>query len=108
MACRRSGNGLWILLVFLLDLLGTTASNMEPIYWNSLNESLNGRHHFPRCSANLSEWWLGLEGRVRGGGCGNGGGSLCGGHGLPRAPPPPLLAEAIVRGPPLWSEARSR
>lgn len=38
MAFRRSGNGLWILLVFLLDLLGTTASNMEPIYWNSLNE----------------------------------------------------------------------
>lgn len=38
MACRRSGNGLGILLVFLLDLLGTTASNMEPIYWNSLNE----------------------------------------------------------------------
>lgn len=38
MACRRSGNGLWILLVFLLDLLGTTASNMEPIYWNSRNE----------------------------------------------------------------------
>lgn len=36
MACR--GNGLGILLVFLLDLLGTTASNMEPIYWNSLNE----------------------------------------------------------------------
>ncbi|KAM7366094.1 hypothetical protein PAMP_015562 [Pampus punctatissimus] len=40
MACRRSGNGLGILLVFLLDLLGTTASNMEPIYWNSLNERL--------------------------------------------------------------------
>ncbi|XP_026209234.1 ephrin-B3b [Anabas testudineus] len=38
MACRRGGNGLGILLVFLLDLLGTTASNMEPIYWNSLNE----------------------------------------------------------------------
>lgn len=38
MACRRSGNGLGILLVFLLDLLGTTASNLEPIYWNSLNE----------------------------------------------------------------------
>ncbi|XP_044040812.1 ephrin-B3b [Siniperca chuatsi] len=38
MACRGSGNGLGILLVFLLDLLGTTASNMEPIYWNSLNE----------------------------------------------------------------------
>ncbi|XP_034019875.1 ephrin-B3b [Thalassophryne amazonica] len=38
MAWRGSGNGLWILLVFLLDLLGTTASNMEPIYWNSQNE----------------------------------------------------------------------
>ncbi|KAM3857709.1 ephrin-B3b [Diretmus argenteus] len=38
MACRGTGNGLGILLVFLLDLLGTTASNMEPIYWNSLNE----------------------------------------------------------------------
>lgn len=38
MACRGNGNGLVILLVFLLDLLGTTASNMEPIYWNSLNE----------------------------------------------------------------------
>ncbi|XP_022049712.1 ephrin-B3b [Acanthochromis polyacanthus] len=38
MACRGSGNGLGILLVFLLDLLATTASNMEPIYWNSLNE----------------------------------------------------------------------
>nr|XP_019958841.1 PREDICTED: ephrin-B2-like [Paralichthys olivaceus] len=38
MASRGSGNGLGILLVFLLDLLGTTASNMEPIYWNSLNE----------------------------------------------------------------------
>ncbi|XP_061565496.1 ephrin-B3b [Cololabis saira] len=38
MAFRGSGSRLWILLVFLLDLLGTTASNMEPIYWNSLNE----------------------------------------------------------------------
>ncbi|KAM9718181.1 LOW QUALITY PROTEIN: ephrin-B3b [Menidia menidia] len=38
MAFRGTENGLWILLVFLLDLLGTTASNMEPIYWNSLNE----------------------------------------------------------------------
>ena len=38
MACRGSGNGLGILLIFLLDLLGTAASNMEPIYWNSLNE----------------------------------------------------------------------
>ncbi|XP_053272700.1 ephrin-B3b [Pleuronectes platessa] len=32
------GNGFGILLVFLLDLLGSAASNMEPIYWNSLNE----------------------------------------------------------------------
>uniref|UniRef100_H2LF56 Ephrin-B3 n=1 Tax=Oryzias latipes TaxID=8090 RepID=H2LF56_ORYLA len=38
MAFRGSGNGLWIALVFLLDLLGSTASNMEPIYWNSRNE----------------------------------------------------------------------
>lgn len=38
MASRGNGNGFGILLVFLLDLLGTTASNMEPIYWNSLNE----------------------------------------------------------------------
>nr|XP_046236526.1 ephrin-B3b [Scatophagus argus] len=38
MACRRSGNGLGILLIFLLDLMGTAASNMEPVYWNSLNE----------------------------------------------------------------------
>ena len=38
MALGGSGSGLWILLVFLLDLLGATASNMEPIYWNSLNE----------------------------------------------------------------------
>nr|XP_057922023.1 ephrin-B3b [Doryrhamphus excisus] len=38
MACPWSGNGLWVLLVLLLDLLGTTASSMEPIYWNSLNE----------------------------------------------------------------------
>lgn len=27
-----------VLLVFLLDLLGVAATNMEPIYWNSLNE----------------------------------------------------------------------
>lgn len=26
-----------ILLIFLVDLLGITATNMEPIYWNSLN-----------------------------------------------------------------------
>lgn len=38
MACRGNGNGVVILLVFLLDLVGTTASSMEPIYWNSLNE----------------------------------------------------------------------
>lgn len=38
MACGGSGNGFGILLMFLLDLLGTAASNLEPIYWNSLNE----------------------------------------------------------------------
>uniref|UniRef100_A0A1A7YHX0 Ephrin-B3 n=1 Tax=Iconisemion striatum TaxID=60296 RepID=A0A1A7YHX0_9TELE len=38
MALRGSWNGLLILLVFILDLLGTTALNMEPIYWNSMNE----------------------------------------------------------------------
>ncbi|XP_077356713.1 ephrin-B3b isoform X2 [Festucalex cinctus] len=38
MARLWSVNGLWVLLAFVLDLLGTTASNMEPIYWNSLNE----------------------------------------------------------------------
>ncbi|XP_003966872.2 ephrin-B3b [Takifugu rubripes] len=38
MACRGSRNGFGILLMFLLDLLGTAASNLEPIYWNSLNE----------------------------------------------------------------------
>ncbi|XP_035005286.1 ephrin-B3b isoform X2 [Hippoglossus stenolepis] len=38
MASRGRGNGLGILMVFLLDLLGSAASNMEPIYWNSLNE----------------------------------------------------------------------
>ncbi|KAI4808550.1 hypothetical protein KUCAC02_000607, partial [Chaenocephalus aceratus] len=38
MACRRSGNGLGLLLILVLDLLGSTVSNMEPIFWNSLNE----------------------------------------------------------------------
>ncbi|KAJ0006369.1 hypothetical protein NQD34_013642 [Periophthalmus magnuspinnatus] len=38
MARRGSANGAVILLVFLLDLVGTTASSMEPIYWNSNNE----------------------------------------------------------------------
>ncbi|XP_056299277.1 ephrin-B3b [Pseudoliparis swirei] len=38
MACRGSGNRFGILLIFLLDLLAKTACNMEPIYWNSLNE----------------------------------------------------------------------
>uniref|UniRef100_A0A8C6UL65 Ephrin-B3 n=1 Tax=Neogobius melanostomus TaxID=47308 RepID=A0A8C6UL65_9GOBI len=37
-ACVWNGNGAVILLVFLLDLVGTTASSMEPIYWNSANE----------------------------------------------------------------------
>uniref|UniRef100_A0A673GS41 Ephrin-B3-like n=1 Tax=Sinocyclocheilus rhinocerous TaxID=307959 RepID=A0A673GS41_9TELE len=38
MASRGCENGLGILLIFLVDLLGITASNMEPIYWNSLNK----------------------------------------------------------------------
>lgn len=38
MARRGNANGAVILLVFLLDLVGTTASSMEPIYWNSANE----------------------------------------------------------------------
>ncbi|XP_051995482.1 ephrin-B3-like isoform X2 [Xyrauchen texanus] len=38
MASWRCGNGLGILLMFLVDLLGITATNMEPIYWNSLNK----------------------------------------------------------------------
>lgn len=31
-------NGLGFILIFLVDLLGITASNMEPIYWNTLNK----------------------------------------------------------------------
>ncbi|KAL0994146.1 hypothetical protein UPYG_G00118340 [Umbra pygmaea] len=31
-------NGLGFLFILLVDLLGTAASNMEPIYWNTLNE----------------------------------------------------------------------
>ncbi|XP_077598411.1 ephrin-B3b isoform X2 [Stigmatopora nigra] len=38
MARPWSANGLWVMLLSILDLLGTTASSMEPIYWNSLNE----------------------------------------------------------------------
>ncbi|KAL1271668.1 hypothetical protein QQF64_030684, partial [Cirrhinus molitorella] len=38
MASRGCENGLGILLIFLVDLLGITATNMEPIYWNSLNK----------------------------------------------------------------------
>ncbi|CAB1428660.1 unnamed protein product [Pleuronectes platessa] len=44
------GNGFGILLVFLLDLLGSAASNMEPIYWNSLNERCDCAWP-PRCGA---------------------------------------------------------
>ena len=42
MACRRSGSKLGFVLIFLLDLLGTAVSNMEPIYWNSLNKRYVG------------------------------------------------------------------
>uniref|UniRef100_A0A8C7KR40 Ephrin-B3 n=1 Tax=Oncorhynchus kisutch TaxID=8019 RepID=A0A8C7KR40_ONCKI len=31
-------NGLGFIWIFLVDLLGITASNMEPIYWNTLNK----------------------------------------------------------------------
>ncbi|XP_063059334.1 ephrin-B3 isoform X2 [Engraulis encrasicolus] len=31
-------SGLGFLLLFLVDLLGTAATNLEPIYWNSLNK----------------------------------------------------------------------
>lgn len=30
--------GLGVLLIFLVDLLGSAATNMEPIFWNSLNQ----------------------------------------------------------------------
>ncbi|XP_018599979.1 ephrin-B3-like isoform X1 [Scleropages formosus] len=36
MACRNGGVGVGILLLFLVDLLGISATNMEPIYWNFL------------------------------------------------------------------------
>ncbi|KAJ8372256.1 hypothetical protein AAFF_G00291110 [Aldrovandia affinis] len=38
MAYRKGANGLRILVVFLVDLLRISATNMEPIYWNSLNK----------------------------------------------------------------------
>ncbi|XP_064787587.1 ephrin-B3-like isoform X2 [Oncorhynchus masou masou] len=38
MARLRSGSRLGFLLIILMDLLGTAESNMEPIYWNSLNK----------------------------------------------------------------------
>ncbi|XP_055054138.1 ephrin-B3b isoform X2 [Misgurnus anguillicaudatus] len=41
MASRGCENGLGILLIFLVDLLGIAATNMEPIYWNSLNKRFN-------------------------------------------------------------------
>ncbi|XP_062312054.1 ephrin-B3-like, partial [Osmerus eperlanus] len=31
-------NSLGFLMIFLVDLLGVSAANMEPIYWNSLNK----------------------------------------------------------------------
>ncbi|KAM6949299.1 ephrin-B3-like [Aplochiton taeniatus] len=38
MACRSRANGFVILLIFFVDLLGSAATNMEPIYWNSMNQ----------------------------------------------------------------------
>ncbi|KAL6490809.1 hypothetical protein MHYP_G00011540 [Metynnis hypsauchen] len=40
-----------ILLMFLLDLVGVAATNMEPIYWNSLNKSPAQLLQHTRCSA---------------------------------------------------------
>ncbi|KAJ8275426.1 hypothetical protein COCON_G00071780 [Conger conger] len=38
MARWRGAHGLRILVVFLVGLLGISATNMEPVYWNSLNK----------------------------------------------------------------------
>lgn len=38
MASPSCANALGFLLILLVDLLGITATNMEPIYWNSLNK----------------------------------------------------------------------
>ncbi|XP_036380675.1 ephrin-B3-like [Megalops cyprinoides] len=38
MVYRKGANGLRILVVFLVDMLGISATNMEPIYWNTLNK----------------------------------------------------------------------
>ncbi|XP_041947955.1 ephrin-B3 isoform X1 [Alosa sapidissima] len=38
MALWDGANGLGFLVIFLVDFLGTAASNLEPIYWNSLNK----------------------------------------------------------------------
>jgi ephrin-B len=38
-------NGLGFILIFIVDLLGIAAGNMEPIYWNTLNK----RYVVKRC-----------------------------------------------------------
>ncbi|KAL2094547.1 hypothetical protein ACEWY4_009266 [Coilia grayii] len=38
MALWDGANGLGFLMIFLVDFLGTAATNLEPIYWNSLNK----------------------------------------------------------------------
>ena len=38
-------NGLGFIFIFLVDLLGIAAGNMEPIYWNTLNK----RYVVKRC-----------------------------------------------------------
>lgn len=37
MGCRNSASGFGFILLFTMDIWGTSGSNLEPIYWNSLN-----------------------------------------------------------------------
>ncbi|XP_058870368.1 ephrin-B3b isoform X3 [Acipenser ruthenus] len=37
MGCRNTVSGFGFILLFTMDICGTSASNLEPIYWNSLN-----------------------------------------------------------------------
>lgn len=42
MALWDGANGLGFLVIFLVDFLGTAATNLEPIFWNSLNKRYVG------------------------------------------------------------------
>lgn len=50
MALWDGANGLGFLVIFLLDFLGTAATNLEPIYWNSLNKRYVGLSFFLKCT----------------------------------------------------------